>query len=161
MDQLVNGVGCVCMSAAGLEWSLGYLVHAMHGWDDETLAKMMGPPGKVWMEFDKLCTERLQPLGPDVEELRSTVESLRRERNQIVHSVWLLSEAASDSPVVELWHPRSDATRTVVAEDLFDLANRIASAAAEVQGLTMAILERGQHEQDAAAQSLEPGADTD
>ena len=28
MGQIVNGVGCVCMSAAGLEWSLGYLVHA-------------------------------------------------------------------------------------------------------------------------------------
>lgn len=48
MDQLVHGVGAVCVAESGLEWALAYLTHAIRGWDYTQLAKVLSTPGRAW-----------------------------------------------------------------------------------------------------------------
>lgn len=46
IDELVRGAGSVAIGASCVDWAVGYLTHAMRGWDDATLnAVMSRPPG--------------------------------------------------------------------------------------------------------------------
>lgn len=148
VDGLVRGVGCVTLAANCLEWTMGYLVHAVRGWDDATLNDALGQPGRVWREFDRLAQELGTLLG-DVAVLRDDIQRLRDERNQLVHSVWMQTSGVPGVPdSYETWHPRSDTAQPVTAEGLMGLAQRIGEAATEVEALTAALLERSEESQE-------------
>jgi hypothetical protein len=143
VDGLVRGAGCVAISASCLDWALGYLIHAMRGWDDATLNSAMGRPGHVWQEFSRLVDELHPMLGEDLVELRDTVQRLREERHQVVHAVWMRTPGVPGVPdSYEAWHPRTDTSRPVTAEGLLELAQRLGQGCVEVQALTTALLNR-------------------
>jgi hypothetical protein len=143
MDGLVRGVGCVTLAASSLEWALGYLTHAMRLWDDAKLNDALAKPGYLWHEFDRLVTEMRPLLGDDVTALRDEVKKLREERNRLVHSVWMRADAVPGvSAGYETWHPRTDTTQPVTADDLMELADQLGQAVIEVQALTTALLDQ-------------------
>lgn len=149
IDGLVRGVGCVALAANCLEWTMGYLVHAMRGWDDATFNAALGQPGRVWQEFDRLAQELCVLLGADMTELREDVKQLRDERNQLVHSVWMQTNGLPGVPdSYEIWHPRTETTQPVTADRLMDLAQRVGRTATDVQALTTALLELSKERQE-------------
>lgn len=141
MARLVNGVGQVCISASSLEWSLAYLTGVVEGWDDEKFAHVIARVRRPLEEFHKVMP-KLEIFGADdLARILADAEALLGRRGRVVHSVMMLDTTVASAAVYEAWHAKTDATWTVVAEDLNALALEIMNCTAEVVGLTQAFLE--------------------
>jgi hypothetical protein len=140
VNQLVNGVGHVCILASALEFSLAYLTGTIDHWDDDKHRKVLGTPGRPLQEYRNLVPRLFLALRADAAQLADDADRLLAERNRVVHSVMMLETA--DEPRYKAWHAKTGTTWPVVPEVLSALAHDLASSAAEATGFALAWEER-------------------
>jgi len=150
LDQLIHGVGMVCIAASGLEWALTFLMGEVENWGDEKMRTVLARLNREKapaQQFRKLA-RRLEAfgLGPDVIRLADDASLLLEERHRVVHSVMMIETRAADEPLYEAWHAKSDTMWPVDPSRLHDLADRITQCTAEVTGLTHAWEERAERD---------------
>ena len=147
LEQLVKGVGQVCISASSLEWALTYLVGLIENWDDAKHRQVLRTGGRSLEEFCSLAS-RLEAfgLGAEVTVLADDARRLLRSRHRIVHSVMMIETKAGDEDRYEAWHAMSDTVWPLVPKDLYDLAFELADCTADVMGLAAAWQERAEHD---------------
>ncbi len=79
MDDVVRGVGQVCISASSLEWSLAYCTSVLRCKGDDWFVDVFASPGQPLKQFRKLTsdvTARMPELRADTEQLLATAEQL-------------------------------------------------------------------------------------
>lgn len=147
LDQLVRGVGQVCISASMLEWALTYLTGLIENWDDAKHRDVLGHPGEPLRKYRTLVP-RLEAfgLGPDVGQLADDAGRLLNERNRVVHSVMMIETKAANEPLYEAWHARSDTVWPVEPAALNALARDLAQCTVEVTAFTHAWEERAERD---------------
>jgi hypothetical protein len=147
LDQLVRGVGQVCISASLLEWSLTYLTGLMQDWDDAQLRAVFSRTGGPLKEY-RLLVPRLEALGvgPAACQLGDDAGRLLQERNRVVHSVMMLEIKATNERLYEAWHAKRDTMWPVDPAVLNKLALDLADCTAQVTGFAQAWEERAERD---------------
>jgi hypothetical protein len=144
IDDVVRGVGQVCISASSLEWSLAYCTSVLRCKGDDWFVGVFASPGQPLKQFRKLTNAvaaRMPELRADTEQLLATAEQLLAQRHRVVHSA-MTGELDPDSRACEAWHARTDAMWSVVPADLNSLALDLAQCAIEVDAFGTAWEER-------------------
>jgi hypothetical protein len=92
MDDVVRGVGQVCISASSLEWSLAYCSSVLRCMGDDWFIGVFSSPGQPLKQFRKLTSAvaaRMPELQADTEQLLATAEQLLVQRHRVVHSAMM------------------------------------------------------------------------
>jgi hypothetical protein len=134
MDDLVRGVGSVCISASTLEWSLAYLTSVLRRWGDDKFVKVVSRSGEPLREFRKVVRSLAvlqRPEQAEAEEILADVERLLALRHRIVHSV-MVEDLDPGGRLYEAWHAKSGDIWSVNPPDLNNLARDIKLCAAQV-----------------------------
>jgi hypothetical protein len=93
MNQLVSGVGHVCILASALEFSLAYLTGMIDQWDDDKHRDVLATPGRPLREYRNLVPRLFLALRADAAQLADDAGRLLAERNRVVHSVMMIDTA--------------------------------------------------------------------
>jgi hypothetical protein len=99
IDDVVRGVGQVCISASSLEWSLAYCTSVLRCKGDAWFVDVFAPLGQPLKQFRKLTSAvaaRMPELRADTEQLLATAEQLLAQRHRVVHSA-MMGELDPDS----------------------------------------------------------------
>jgi hypothetical protein len=137
----------VCISACMLEWSLTYLTGLIENWDDTKHREVLGHPGEPLRKYRALVPKlEAFGLGPDAGRLAVDAGRLLQARNRVVHCVMMIETKATNEPLYEAWHARSDTIRPVDPVALNTLARDLAQCTAEVSGFTHAWEERAERD---------------
>jgi hypothetical protein len=92
-----------------LEWSLTYLTGLIENWDDTKHREVLGHPGEPLRKYRALVPKlEAFGLGPDAGQLAVDAGRLLEARNRVVHSVIMIETKATNEPLYEAWHARSD-----------------------------------------------------
>lgn len=87
MDEVVKGVGKVCISATSLEWSLAYCASVLGRMGDEWFVDVLSHPGRPLEEFRTLVRDiavRVPELRGDAEKMLANARRLLGRRNRVV-----------------------------------------------------------------------------
>jgi hypothetical protein len=144
MDDVVRGVGQVCISASSLEWSLAYCSSVLRCMGNDWFVGVFSSPGQPLKQFRKLTSAvaaRMPELGADIGQLLATAEQLLTQRHRVVHSA-MMGELDPGSRLYEAWHAKTDVMWPVVPADLKGLARDLAQCAREVDAFGTAWEER-------------------
>ena len=130
-----------------LEWSMTYLTGLIENWDDTKLREVLGHPGGPLRKYRALVPKlEAFGLGPDAGQLADDAGRLLEARNRVVHSVMIIETRATNEPLYEAWHARSDIIWPVDPEALSALACDLAQCTAEMSGFTHAGEERAERD---------------
>ena len=144
LDQLVRGVGQVCISASMLERSLTYLTGLIENWDDAKYCEVLGRTGEPLRRYRARVPADAFGLGPDVGQLADEAGRLLEARNRVVHSVMMIEAKATNELFYEAWHARSDSVWPVDPLGLHTLALDLGQCMAEVNEFADAWEERAE-----------------
>jgi hypothetical protein len=148
MDEVVRGVGQVCISATSLEWSLAFCTCVVRGEGNEWLIQVCRQPGQPLKMFRKLVRTvaiRMPELGADTKKLLADAEQLLEQRHRVVHSA-MAGELEPGSRLHGAWHARTDTTWPIIPAELNDLARDLALCAREVDAFGTAWEERAERD---------------
>jgi hypothetical protein len=147
LDQLVRGVGQVCIAASGLEAQLAFLALTLDNWSDEKFREVLSHTGRALDEYKSLVS-RLEAfgLGSDPRWLLDEATRLLRARNRVVHSVMMIEVKAATERVYEAWHARSDETWEVRPADLHKLAEDLTRLTGEADAFAHAWEQRAERD---------------
>jgi hypothetical protein len=120
LDQLLRGVGQVCIAASLLDSTLAYVCMIIDGWSGDQYDDVLSN-GRIVEEYGKLV-KRLEAagFGPEARKILEDTKRLRRARNRVVHSV-MMTEVKMGR-FYDAWHPRTRATWPVEPAKLNQLA---------------------------------------
>ena len=82
----------------------------------------------------------------DARQLADDAGPLLEARNRVVHSVMMIETKATNEPLYQAWHARSDTTWPVDPVALNTLARDLAQCTAEITGFTHAWEERAERD---------------
>lgn len=146
-DELVRGIGEVCISASSLEWSLAYLTAAVrYRGNDDKFREIARTPGAPLKEFRKVVRSSgvLQAAEQSqAEKILVVAERLLDNRNRVVHSA-IMDELEPDSRLYDAWHAKSNSIWSVDPVDLNKLARHLKQCAAAVDAFGTAREERAE-----------------
>lgn len=144
LDDLVRGVGQVCVSASHLERSMAYCASVVRCKSDDWFVSALSRPGRPLKEFRalvRLIRTTFPVMRADLDDLLPRAEHLLRERHHVVHSVMTL-ELDPDTSHYDAWHASSDTAWDVNPAVLSDLARQITACGSEIDAFGTAWDER-------------------
>jgi hypothetical protein len=132
-DELVRGIGEICISASSLEWSLAYLTAVVrYRGNDDKFRDIARTPGGPLKEFRKVARSPgvLQaPEQAEAEKILVAAERLLDNRNRVVHSA-IMDELEPGSRLYDAWHAKSNSIWSVDPDALNNLARDLMQCAA-------------------------------
>lgn len=132
-DEIVRGVGEVCISASSLEWSLAYLTSVLwckgNAWFIDVISRP-GQPLRKFRDFVRSLAVLAPELQAQAEKILADADQLLMRRHRVIHSI-MVGELDPGNRVYEAWHAKSDTMWSVAAADLNDLARDLKQCAAE------------------------------
>lgn len=130
---LLQAIGLMTVTAAGLEFQLAYLTAVALDEDEEWLRQRLASPGAVMRELQRLVDQvpAASEFGRRLRLIHGTVSTLLGQRHAIVHSVAMIETEDQVAKAV-WWHPRTDQDLLLTAPALseFTQALRLASVRA-------------------------------
>jgi hypothetical protein len=148
LDDLVWGVGHVCIAASSLEWSMAYCASVIRCAGDAWFVSVYAAPGQTRSEFQKLMRDvaaRFPEHQADTERLVADAKYLLDQRNRVVHSA-VASERDPDSRFHEAWHAKTDTIWPVDPVELRNLAHDLERCAREIDDFGTAWEERAERD---------------
>jgi len=146
-DELVKGIGEVCISASSLEWSLAYLTSVVrYRGNDDKFVEIASTPGAPLKEFRKTVRSpgALQaPEQAEAEKILADAERLLEDRNRVVHSA-IMDELEPDSRLYDAWHAKSNSIWSVDPIYLNNLARDLKQCVAAADAFGTAWEERAE-----------------
>ena len=146
-DELVRGIGEVCISASSLEWSLAYLAAVMrYRGSDDKFRDIARTPGGPLKEFRKVVRSpgvlHAQEQAK-AEKILVAAERLIDNRNRVVHSA-IMDELEPGSRLYDAWHAKSNSMWSIDPVDLNNLARDLMQCAAAADAFGTAWEERAE-----------------
>lgn len=147
LDQLIRGVGQVCIAASMLEAELALLALTLDNWSDEKYREVLSRTGQALREYGDLVP-RLEAFGfgPDARKLFEDTQRLLRARNRVVHSVMMIEVKADNEEFYEAWNARGDETWEVHPAELVKLAEDLTQLVVEADAFAYAWEQRAKHD---------------
>jgi hypothetical protein len=146
-DELVRGIGEVCISASSLEWSLAYLTAVVrYRGNDDKFREIARTPGGPLKEFRKVVRSPgvlRAPEQAEAEKILGDAERLLDNRNRVVHSA-IMDELEPGSRLYDAWHAKSNSIWSVDPVDLNNLARDLMQCAAAADAFGIAWEERAE-----------------
>jgi hypothetical protein len=135
-DQVLRGIGEVCIAASRLEGAMAFLAMTVQNWSDEKYRRVQSRSGKAMRAFEALVPELEEcGLGSDARSILADAAALRDLRNRAVHSVMMFELREANQRLYQAWHARSDELWDIDPAELHELALKLAAAASKTDDL--------------------------
>lgn len=126
-----QGIGGLAIDASNLELQVALLLAVALDEDWPFVQGLMGTAGGVMRGLDRLIDGRSDGLGDDLRRLRDDAQTLRAQRNDLIHSVTILAfDRSATGPTVALLNPARRSLTSPTTEELLSLRHRTQALAA-------------------------------